>query len=793
MTTAAPWDHGTTMRTPAASVHAVPLLLWLSWAGCENQPAPAHDGAAKTRAEWPTPDPGPQTEPWPEATTAAITEAWSARPLDYAPRTRHLGEDGRPRFVNRLLLETSPYLQQHAHNPVDWYPWGDEAFEVAKRLGRPVFLSVGYSTCHWCHVMEEESFEDLEIAGYLNANFVSVKVDREELPAVDAVYMAAVNAINGRGGWPMSVWLTTDRVPYFAGTYYPARDGDRAGKPGFYTVLQRMKAAYDEQPDKVVSVAAEVAASIELSLAPDMSGEMPDTDVLGAAAARYADDYDHEWGGRRGAPKFPSSMPVRFLIQEHQRTGDAALLEMALHTLRMMAAGGMHDHLGGGFHRYSTDVAWLVPHFEKMLYDNALLAMAYTQAWSRTGDPQLAAVAEATLRHLDRDMGAPHGGFYSATDADSRVPGTSEREEGWFFTWTPDELQSELDEAHAVAAIAWYAVEPGGNFEGRSVLHTPRSAPEVALELGIETTELQQRIAAARISLLEARATRPLPARDNKVLTAWNGLAISAFAQAALILDRPEHAERAARAADFVLGSMRSGGRLSRTWTAGTARHAAVIEDYAFLVAGLLDLFEATGTPRWLAEAIALDQVVAKHYELPSGGWYRAADDAEPLLARERPDHDGAEPTGASVHTRSLYRLAALTSDERYSRRADAALAAHSRSLERGAMPELLLALDWRVDRAKEVVIVTPEDRAEGNALLDVYRAHRPRNSVLVLAPQSALEELGQLAPLVRQKLALGGVPTAYVCEQGICDQPTPDPELFAAQLRRAPRLGPKR
>jgi len=768
--------------TPFRPVLAVALLV-----ACGSPPAaaptePARD-VSEQQSEDIEPNPAPGAEPFPGVTAKRIREAWEARPDGYVPRTRHFAEDGGPLYTNRLFLETSPYLRQHAHNPVDWYPWGDEAFEVAAGLGRPVLLSVGYSTCHWCHVMEEESFEDLEIARYLNENYVAIKVDREERPDVDAVYMAAVHAIAGSGGWPMTVWLTPDRKPYYGGTYFPARDGDRGARMGFLTMLMRLKEAYVAQPDDVAASAEQLATHLQGALSPSMAGDLPDAGALARVASQYKARYDDERGGLSGAPKFPSSLPIRFLLREHQRTGDAKLLEMATHTLRQMAAGGMYDQVGGGFHRYSTDARWLVPHFEKMLYDNALLAVAYTEAWRLTRDDDLERTAREILRYVERDMTSPEGAFYSATDADSPVPGTDEREEGWFFTWTPDELREVLDAEHARAVVAWYAVTRGGNFEGRSILHTPRPAPEVARELGVSVDQLETLIAEARQAMYTARLDRPPPIRDDKILVAWNGLMISAYARAALAWSDEGYAASATRAAEIVLARMRVDGRLQRAYKDREARHEAMIEDYAFLVAGLIDLFEATGQRRWLDEAIALDEVVKRHYEDPVGGWFRTPDDGEELLAREKPDYDGAEPTGASVHVLNLYRLSELTGEDDYRVRADKALRAYGQRVSQGAMSEMLLAVDWRLDKPKEVVLVTPSSRVEAEPFLRVLGTHGPRNYVLVVTPEDGVSALAGTVPLVDGKVAREGAATAYVCEKGVCQFPTTDPQEFRAQL----------
>jgi len=757
-------------------VRALLLLLAPLLACADASPsATATAGAAPPEAEARAP-----------ALEARLEAAWAARPADYVPRTRHLEPDGAPRYVNRLFLESSPYLRQHAHNPVDWYPWGDEAFEAARRLGRPVLLSVGYSTCHWCHVMEEESFEDEEIAAYLNANYVAIKVDREERPDVDAIYMSAVHLIQGRGGWPMTVWLTPGRDPYYGGTYYPPRDGARGGRPGFLSLLARMKAAYDEEPDRVASSGARLAAAIRESLAAPPAGEAPPgAEALRAALDAYDRRFDNAWGGLSRAPKFPSGLSIRLLLRQHRRLEDPRALEMASLTLEKMAAGGMYDHVGGGFHRYSTDARWLVPHFEKMLYDNALLAVAYLEGAQATGRADFARVARQTLDYVARDMTAPGGGFYSSTDADSANP-EGHREEGWFFTWTADELVAALGEEDGALAAALWAVTPGGNFEGRSVLHTPRPLAAVAAEAGVEAAALEEKLPGWREALYRAREARPAPLRDEKILTSWNGLMISAFARGAQVLQEPEYARRAAAAAGFVLGELRVAGRLRRSFKDGAPRHAAYLDDYAFLIAGLLDLFEATGEPRWLREAIALEQVLQAHYaDAQAGGWFFTADDAEALLTREKPSRDGAEPSGGSVQVMNLLRLAALTGRADYRARAEGGIRSMAGVVERAptALAELLVAVDWTVGRPREVVIVTaPGQRADAAPFEAALAA-----SFLPDAVGGVTEGGGPapaLVPLVAHKTALGGQATAYVCEEGICELPTDDPAVFARQLQ---------
>ncbi len=725
----------------------------------------------------------PGTPPFDPQLAQRLKSAWAARAPSYQPRTRHLGPDGSPLYSNRLFLETSPYLLQHAHNPVNWYPWGAEAFDAARRLGRPVLLSVGYSTCHWCHVMEEECFEDLEVARYLNENYIAIKVDREERPDVDAVYMSAVQALTGGGGWPMTVWLAPDRKPFFGGTYFP--------KAEFLAALRKLKQAYAAEPDRVAAQAAELTKAIEESLRPAPSSDLPQRAVLHAAARIAASQYDPANGGTSGAPKFPSGLPLRLLLRYHRRTGDAGSLEMVSRTLEKMAAGGIHDQAGGGFHRYSTDPRWLVPHFEKMLYDNALLATTYLEAFQATGRREFADVARDILRYIDRDMTSPEGAFYSATDADSLAP-NGKREEGWFFTWTLAELEAALGRERARVVEAYYGVTAKGNFHGRNILHTPRPLPEVARELGIPLEKARQIVDESRELLYAGRNKRPRPLRDEKILTSWNGLAISALAQASLALGDDRYAQRAARAAQFVLAKLRRNGQLLRSYKDGQAKHDAYLDDYAFFTAGLLDLFEATGEPRWLESAIDLDRVLERHYDdSKAGGFFATAADHEQLLAREKPAYDGAEPSGNSVAVANLLRLAEFTSGDRYRRRAERALQAFRNVLARSpvALSEMLLALDFYYDTPKEIVIVTPQSRADAEPLVARLRASFVPNRVLIVAPQSRIPALVKLVPLVEAKIAQKGRATAYVCEKRVCQLPTADPDVFARQVAKVQPL----
>ena len=708
----------------------------------------------------------PGTPPYPEAVTAELRQAWATRPDGYRPRTRHLTDDGAPRYLNRLFLETSPYLLQHAHNPVDWRPWGDEAFEEARRLGRPVLLSVGYSTCHWCHVMEEESFEDPEIAEYLNAHYIPIKVDREERPDVDAFYMSAVALLTGgAGGWPMTVWLTPDRKPYYATSYLPPRDGDRGVRFGFLTLLGKMHEVYENSPDTVANNAEVLTRQIQSLAHAGEAGELPGADVLDRALAAYTAQFDEANGGLDGAPKFPSSLPVRFLLRRGGR-------DMALRTLQAMARGGIRDQIGGGFHRYTVDAAWRVPHFEQMLYDNALLAKAYVEAYQATGQEELARTARDILDYLGREMRSPAGGFYSATDADSAAPKTGERIEGRYFTWTPAEIEAALGGEDAARFFDAYLLDDDAEVEGRFVLRRKGEAT----------------IPSLRIKLFQERTHRPLPFRDEKIVASWNGLAISAFAAAGFVLDDPLYAERAGEAADFVLSQMRPGGRLARSYREGRTSGAAFLDDYAFLIAGLLDLYEATGDIRRLEQALALDREAQRLFEdADGGGFFFTAQGQDALAERRKPVVDEAEPSGNSVQILNLLRLHELTTDDRFRRRADLALQAFASTIEADptAVSELLLAIEFRHAKPLQILVVKGAD--EPAALLDVLRSAFVPNRVVAVASESDLPHVQMTIPLFEDKRAIGGRTTAYVCEERVCRLPTSDPTELATLL--APRI----
>ena len=705
----------------------------------------------------------------------------------YTPHTRHLNTDGSPVYTNRLILETSPYLLQHAHNPVNWYAWGDDAFEAAKRLDRPILLSVGYSTCHWCHVMERESFEDQEIASFINSHFIPIKVDREERPDIDAVYMDAVRMLSGGGGgWPMTVIMTADRRPFFGGTYFPARDGDRGAHSGFLTILRYFADQYANNRQALLDRAKETTQRIEASAGPQPAAGIPGSKAFDLGVRQLQGNFDATDGGFGHAPKFPRSVIIDFLLRYYRRTGDQRALDMATVTLERMAAGGIHDQIGGGFHRYSTDSKWLVPHFEKMLYDNAQLAEAYLEAYQVTDRSDFAEVARTTLDYVLREMTDPEGGFYSATDADSPTP-DGKQQEGWFFTWTPAEILAVVGEKRARIIDETYGVSEAGNFEGRNILYVAQPLPEAAKALGMSVEDLSSQLRKAREQLYQARELRPPPHKDTKVIAAWNGLMISALSKGARILGEPRYAEAARRAAVFIKTNMKTGDRLRRSWREGEAKHDAVLDDYAFLAAGLLDLYETTHETRWLSEAIALHiELRDKFWDRKAGGFYFTASDAEALLSREKPYYDGAEPSGNAVAAINLLRLYEFTTNEGYRDMAEQALKTFGRYMERAptAVPQMMGALDFYLDEAKEIVIVS-KSPGEGVKpfMKSLAERYLPNCAVVVTSEGKQAEQLEHLVPLVEGKVAIDGDTTAYVCEKHVCKLPTKDPEVFAGQI----------
>ena len=682
------------------------------------------------------------------------------------------------RPANRLAAETSPYLLQHAHNPVDWYPWGPEAFDLARRDDKPVLLSVGYSACHWCHVMERESFEDDEIAALMNRLFVSIKVDREERPDVDQIYMQAVQSMTGRGGWPMTVFLTPDGVPFYGGTYFPPVD--RHGMPAFPRLLQSIAEAYRGRRGEVVEAGRQLLESMRQSERLTRSGSLLTREVLVGAYLGLSAEFDERDGGLGQAPKFPQPMTWEAILRVWKRTGDARALTMLRHTLTRMARGGIYDQLGGGFHRYSVDGQWLVPHFEKMLYDNAQLASLYLHGWLATGEAEYRRVTEETLDYVLREMTHPAGGFFSAQDADS------EGVEGKFFVWSPDEIRAVLGEPElARTALAYWGVDDGPNFEGHSILFVPREPAAVAGTLGLSPEDLAARIARARRILYAHRDKRVHPGLDDKVLAAWNGLMLAALAEAAAALGRGDYLAAAVRNAEFLSASMVREGRLLRSWKDGRARITGYLEDHANVGAGLLALYEATFDRRWLDESRRLaEETLRLFWSREREIFFDTGDDQESLVVRPRNIFDNAVPSGTSVSIEWLLKLAIVTGEERYREIALTALRPMADIMQRypSGFGRYLSALDFHLGPVAEVALVWPAS-PEGTAAPlaeTVFRRYQPNRVVVGAAAGSAA---GAGLPLLADRGTVEGRATAYVCRDYVCQLPVTDGEALARQL----------
>jgi uncharacterized protein YyaL (SSP411 family) len=682
------------------------------------------------------------------------------------------------RPANRLASETSPYLLQHAHNPVDWYPWSPEAFELARREDKPVLLSVGYSACHWCHVMERESFENDDIAAVMNQLFVSIKVDREERPDVDQIYMQAVQSMTGRGGWPMTVFLTPDGVPFYGGTYFPPED--RHGMPAFPRLLRSIADAYHSRRGEVLEAGRQLVETMGQSGRLTGSTSLLGRDVLTRAYLGISGEFDERDGGLGQAPKFPQPMTWEAVLRVARRTGDERGLGMLRHTLTRMARGGIYDQLGGGFHRYSVDGQWLVPHFEKMLYDNAQLASLYLHGWLATGDPVYRRIAEETLDYVRREMTHPAGGFYSAQDADS------EGVEGKFFVWSADEIRAVLgDPALARAALAYWGVDDGPNFEGHSILFVPREPEEVAGTLGLTVDELMAAIGRARALLHAAREPRVHPALDDKVLASWNGLMLAAFAEAASVLGRADYLAAAVRNAEFLGKQMVRDGRLLRSWKDGQARITGYLEDYSMVAAGLLSLYEATFDRRWLDESRRLaEEALRLFWSADREAFFDTGHDQEALVVRPRNIFDTAVPSGTSVAIDWLLRLAVIVGEERYEAIALKALRPMADLMQRypSGFGRYLSALDFHLGPVAEVALVwrPGEERAMGPLLDTVFGRYQP-NRVVVGAAEGEAAAAG--LPLLAERTTVGGRPTAYVCQHYVCQLPVTEPDALARQL----------
>ena len=733
----------------------------------------------------------PGTDEIPPPPRELFEEMRRLRGGGYRPRTSHLRGDGLARYTNRLFLESSPYLLQHAHNPVNWFPWGEEPFRLAEALNRPVLVSIGYATCHWCHVMEEESFEDEKIAEFLNRNFIAVKVDREERPDVDSVYMSALHAMGMQGGWPLNVFLTPQRKPFYGGTYFPPYDHPRG--IGFLSLLRQLTEVYRKEPERVSQAGLQLTEAVQGMLAPARKEARAQEASLHLALRAYQEHFDVRHGGLQGAPKFPSSLPVRLLLRQYRVSGERRLLDMADKTLREMAAAGIYDQIGGGFHRYATDERWMIPHFEKMLYDNALLAVSYLEGGQASGDAGHLAVAAEVLQYLAREMAAPQGGFYSATDADS-LAGDGKREEGAFFVWTPQELTEILGAGNAELAGLYYGIKSPGNFEGRSVPHRSKSLQELAGELKLPEEALGERLEESRRMLYEARSRRPLPLRDEKILASWNALAISALARGGLVLGEGRFTEEARRAAGFMLEEMSAAGRLAHSHQEGEAKGEGFLDDYAFFIAALIDLFEVTGEAQWLRKALDFTAVVEEEFaDRENGGYFMTGSRHEQLIAREKPAYDGVVPSGNSVMIMNLLRLEALTEEAQYLERGRRALDSFAAQLSSAptALSEMLMALDFLRDTPRQVIIVAPRGNRDAAAplLQEFSRVFLPNRALAVVCEGEELDQAAQLVPSLRGKQAEGDRAVGYFCENRSCRLPTSDPEEFARELGEASRL----
>ena len=676
---------------------------------------------------------------------------------------------------NRLINETSPYLLQHAHNPVDWYPWGEEALERANRENKPILLSIGYSACHWCHVMERESFEDEAIASLMNESFINIKVDREERPDLDAVYMEAVQMLTGSGGWPMTLFLTPEGKPFYGGTYFPPED--RHNMPGFPRVLLAIAESYRNSRGDIDRVTQQLVAQM------GRTGQLPQgtapltTDILHQAYSNLATNFDSENGGFGAAPKFPQPMTLEFLLRYYHHGYNPRALEMVDLTLEKMAFGGMYDQIGGGFHRYSTDASWLVPHFEKMLYDNALLARLYLHAYQITRRPLYRRITQEILDYVLREMTGSAGGFYSAQDADS------EGEEGKFFLWAPDQIRAVLGDQEGDIFGGFYGVTEAGNFEGGTILNVTQKATPFAEEHGLPVDRLVAIIERGKKELLELREQRVHPLRDDKVLTSWNGLMLRSLAEAGLSLGRPDYLRAATNNAAFLVENMKPQCRLLRTYRDGQAKLLGYLEDYAFVAAGLLALYEATFELRWLAEATALvDSMIELFWDESAKAFYDTGSDHESLVVRPRGVFDNAQPCGGSVASDVLLRLAVVTGKDEYASKGAAPLRSLRDLMVRApaGTAHWLGALDFYVSVPKEIAIIGPREDPATQCLLDTVFGRYLPNKVVVGAPDAGMD--GDL-PLLAQREMVEGRPTAYVCQHYVCQLPVTDPEVMARQL----------
>jgi uncharacterized protein len=679
---------------------------------------------------------------------------------------------------NRLQHETSPYLLQHQDNPVDWHPWGEEALAKAKAEDKPILLSVGYSACHWCHVMAHESFEDEATARLMNDWFINIKVDREERPDVDDIYMQAVQAMTRSGGWPMTVFLTPEGQPFYGGTYYPPEP--RYGMPSFQQILEAIHDAWENRRNEVIQSASQLTSVMDRAVL-GIGGSEDDIQpaLLSVAVQQIRQQFDARHGGFGGAPKFPQPMNLDFLLRDYARTGDAETLRMVTFTLEKMARGGMYDQLGGGFARYSVDAYWLVPHFEKMLYDNAQLSRVYLHAWQITGEEFYKRIAEEIYDYILREMTSPEGGFYSATDADS------EGEEGKFFVWSVDEVRELLSEEDANTAIEYFGMTKGGNFEGHNILYVPNDEETVAQRLGIDEATLNERLARIRDTLYAARTHRVHPGLDDKILASWNGLMLASLAEAARVLDREDYKQAALRAGEFILSNLVTpDGRVYRTHKNGQSKLNGYLEDYATLIDALLELYQTTFESRWFTTTRKLADTVLVQFPAPEGGFFDTSEDHETLVVRPRSVQDNAIPSGSGKMSQVLVKLAAYTGDARYDEAARGTLRLLTNAVQQypQAFGESAGAMEMLVVGLREVAVVgNPADESTRELLNEIVKPYRP-NTILALSAEPVADE--HEIPLLSYRTMRGGQPTVYVCRQFVCQLPVTTREQVREMLK---------
>ena len=759
-------------------------------------------------------------------TWLVIANHSDADPASTSPQPAQSAAAGRREHTNRLAHEKSPYLLQHAHNPVDWYPWGEEAFERARRENKPIFLSIGYSTCHWCHVMAHESFENEEVAAIMNREFVNIKVDREERPDVDRVYMTFVQATTGGGGWPMSVWLTPDLKPFVGGTYFPP--DDRYGQPAFKSVLERIATAWKQDHGKIAEQGNKIVDALRESQraavsSPPQSGATPegklDAAVVDAAFKQFDRSYDAKEGGFGNAPKFPRPTTLNFLtrfwLRDPKRDAGKRALDMALLTLRKMASGGIHDHIGGGFHRYSVDRYWHVPHFEKMLYDQAQLAMAYLEAFQITQDKQYESVACDILDYVARDMTSKESGFFSAEDADSlegaalSAPTASRKggdnappsktAEGTFYVWTEKEIDAALGDVAEIFDFH-YGVQPHGNapegsdphdeFRGKNILIERHPVAETAERFKKSEQEIRDLLAKSREKLFAIRAKRPRPHLDDKIIAAWNGLMISAYARAAQVLDDRRYLEIATRAAKFLRTNLydEKSKLLYRNYRNGRSDIEGFADDYAFVIQALLDLYEASFDVEWLKLAVELQETQDRlFYDEKNDGYFSTSGKDQSVFLRIKDDNDGAEPAASSVAALNLVRLSQIRNDQRMSERARKTIAAFATTLSHfpSAMPQMLVALDYSLGKPRQIVIAGRKNAPETKAMVkEVHRHFLPKTILLLADGDEGQKYLGERNEAIGAMLQIDGKPAAYVCQNFTCKAPVTDPKQLEELLK---------